>query len=101
MTPLTKMARQIVSTTTIPAIVREAFRVAQQERPGPVHLELPEDIAAEQAPEISPVPSHPIALPVANAAALDRAAGLIRDAHRPLVRVGAASSRPRLAKALS
>src|ERR1700749_3605794 len=31
MTPLTKMARQIVSTATIPALVREAFRVAQQE----------------------------------------------------------------------
>ena len=40
MTPLTKMAHQIVSTATIPTIVREAFRVAQQERPGPVHLEL-------------------------------------------------------------
>src|SRR4029077_5957673 len=47
MTPLTKMARQIVSPATIPTIVREAFRVAQQERPGPVHLELPEDIARE------------------------------------------------------
>src|SRR5450631_2355339 len=45
MTPLTKMSRQIVSTTTIPSLVREAFRVARQERPGPVHLELPEDIA--------------------------------------------------------
>src|SRR5438067_7287474 len=45
MAPLTKVARQIVSTQTIPSIVREAFRVAQQERPGPVHLELPEDIA--------------------------------------------------------
>jgi acetolactate synthase-1/2/3 large subunit len=75
--------------------------VAQQERPGPVHLELPEDIAAEEAPEISPVPSHPIALPVANAAALDRAAGLILEAERPLVMLGAAASRPRLAKALS
>jgi acetolactate synthase-1/2/3 large subunit len=39
MTPLTKMAHQIVSPVTIPSIVREAFRVAQQERPGPVHLE--------------------------------------------------------------
>src|ERR1700740_1018592 len=47
MTPLTKMAHQIVSPVTIPSIVREAFRVAQQERPGPVHLELPEDIAGE------------------------------------------------------
>src|ERR1700740_3385191 len=53
MTPLTKMARQIVSTATIPTIVREAFRVARQERPGPVHLELPEDIAAEEVSHIS------------------------------------------------
>jgi acetolactate synthase-1/2/3 large subunit len=70
---LTKMAHQIVSPATIASSVREAFRVAQQDRPGPVHLELPEDIAAERAPETSPVPPHPIALPVANAAALDRA----------------------------
>src|SRR6201994_1590117 len=101
MTPLTKMTRQIVSTTTIPSIVREAFRVAQQERPGPVHLELPEDIAGEEGPDLLPVPPHPIALPVANAAALDRAPGLICDAERPLVMLGAAASRPRLAEALS
>src|SRR6266850_6584083 len=40
MAPLTKMARQIVSAATIPSIVRDGFRLAQQERPGPVHLEL-------------------------------------------------------------
>src|SRR5215472_15743609 len=45
MTPLTKMARQIASPAIIPSLTREAFRIAQQERPGPVHLELPEDIA--------------------------------------------------------
>src|SRR6201987_915686 len=74
MTPLTKMAHQIVSPATIPSIVREAFRVAQQERPGPVHLELPEDIAAEQAPAgISPIAPHPIDAPVAPRAALERA----------------------------
>ena len=101
MTPLTKMAHQIVSPETIPSMVRDAFRVAQQERPGPVHLELPEDIAATQAPEMSPVPRHPIALPVADHAALDQAADLIRAAERPLVMLGAAASRPRLADALS
>src|SRR6201982_3892578 len=52
MRPLTKMAHQIVSAKTIPTIVRDAFRVAQQERPGPVHLELPEDIAAERAGDV-------------------------------------------------
>jgi acetolactate synthase-1/2/3 large subunit len=101
MTPLTKMAHQIVSPATIPSIVREAFRVAQQERPGPVHLELPEDIAAEEAPEISPMPAHPIAPPVAHPEALDRAARLVLEAERPLVMLGAAASRPRLAEALS
>jgi acetolactate synthase I/II/III large subunit len=101
MTPLTKMARQIVSPATIPSLVREAFRVAQQERPGPVHLELPEDIAHEAGPDMSPVPPHPIDPPIAERAALDRAARLIIDAERPLIMLGAAASRPRLADALS
>jgi len=101
MTPLTKMARQIVSPATIPSTVREAFRVAQQERPGPVHLEVPEDIAAEATPAIALVPPHPIDCPVAPGAALDRAAALILKAERPLIMLGAAASRPHLAEALS
>jgi len=100
-TPLTKMSHQFASPATIPAMVREAFRVAQQERLGPVHLELPEDIAGEAAPEIPLVPLHPIDLPVAPAAALDRAAELILKAERPLVMLGAAANRPHLADALS
>ncbi|TGS55547.1 acetolactate synthase large subunit, partial [Mesorhizobium sp. M1D.F.Ca.ET.183.01.1.1] len=44
MKPLTKMTRQIVSAASIPTIVRDAFRTEMEERPGPVHLELPEDI---------------------------------------------------------
>lgn len=100
MRPLTKLSRQIVSAASIPTMVRDAFRVATQERPGPVHLELPEDIAAEQA-DAPLVPPHPVGLPVAPAGALDRAAQLILEAERPLVMFGAASSRPRLAGLLS
>ncbi|MBV9653207.1 MAG: acetolactate synthase large subunit [Acetobacteraceae bacterium] len=100
-TPLTKMARQIVSPTTIPTIVREAFRVAQQERPGPVLLELPEDIAGEEAKDLPAVPKHPIDIPVAHPYAIDAAAALIQQAERPLVMLGAAASRPRLADQLS
>ncbi len=101
MAPLTKMAHQIVSPTTIPSVVREAFRLAQQERPGPVHLELPEDIAHEETADIPLVPRHSIDIPVAHPAALERAADLILRAERPLVMLGAAASRPRLADALS
>jgi acetolactate synthase-1/2/3 large subunit len=101
MTPLTKMAHQIVSNATIPTIVREAFRVAQEERPGPVHLELPEDLAREEVPDIPLVLLHPIDIPVAHPAALERAAAMILEAERPLIMLGAAASRPRLADALS
>jgi acetolactate synthase-1/2/3 large subunit len=101
MAPLTKMARQLVSPATIPATVREAFRVAQEERPGPVHLELPEDIAREESAAIPLVKLHPIEIPVAHPEALLRAAKMIREAARPLVMFGAAASRPHLADALS
>ena len=100
MRPLTKMARQIVSAASIPTLVRDAFRIAQDERRGPVHLELPEDIAAEEAnvPLIAP---HPIDLPVAPSSALERAAAMILAAERPLIMLGAAASRPHLAEPLS
>jgi acetolactate synthase-1/2/3 large subunit len=100
MRPLTKMATQIVSAQSIPTLVRDAFRVAQQERPGPVHLELPEDIAADAAAaEI--IPPHVVELPVAPAVAIERAAAMIMGASRPLVMLGAAASRPQLAEPLS
>jgi acetolactate synthase I/II/III large subunit len=101
MKPLTKFSRQIVSTQSIPSIVREAFRVAAEERPGPVHLELPEDVAGENAIDVAMVPVHEAELPVAPFAALDRAAEMIRRAERPLVMLGAAASRPRLGSDLA
>jgi acetolactate synthase-1/2/3 large subunit len=95
MKPLTKLTRQIVSPQMIPTMVREAFRIAQEERPGPVHLELPEDIAAEECEEMVLVAPHQLELPTASDAALDRAAALIMAAKRPLLMFGAAASRPR------
>jgi acetolactate synthase-1/2/3 large subunit len=95
MKPLTKMSRQIVSPASIPTLIREAFRVAQEERPGPVHLELPEDIAAEKCRGYKLVTPHPIEHPVASDAALNRAAEMIIKAKRPLIMLGAAASRPK------
>jgi acetolactate synthase-1/2/3 large subunit len=53
------------------------------------------------APDVPLVMPHPIEMPVAQDAALDRAADLILQAERPLVMLGAAASRPKLADALS
>ncbi|HEV2553363.1 MAG TPA: acetolactate synthase large subunit [Bosea sp. (in: a-proteobacteria)] len=101
MKPLTKMTRQIVSGASIPSMVRDAFRVAMEERPGPVHLELPEDVAAEEVDDAFLIPVHPVERPVAQGAALDRAAEMILAARRPLVMIGAAGNRPRLVEELS
>src|SRR5258707_2212948 len=101
MKPLTKLSRQIVSAASIPTLVRDAFRVAMEERPGPVHLELPEDIAGEKVANVPMVPLHPIEIPVAHREALDRAAEMILRAERPLIMLGAAASRPRSTSGLA
>ena len=101
MKPLTKMTRQIISAAAIPATVRDAFRIAMEERPGPVHLELPEDVAAEEVESLSTIPVHSLERPVADPTALDRAAEAILSAARPLVMVGAAGNRPSLVEPLS
>ena len=72
MKPLTKMARADRQRRgAFPTLVRDAFRVAQEERPGPVLLELPEDVAGEEVDDVPLVPPHPIDLPVAHPAAID------------------------------
>ena len=95
MKPLTKASHQIVSAAMIPTLVREAFRVAREERPGPVHLELPEDIAAEECEQIALVPPHSLEVPSSGGEAIERAARMLLQARAPLLMLGAAASRPR------
>ncbi|MEC9066558.1 MAG: acetolactate synthase large subunit [Pseudomonadota bacterium] len=98
-TPLCKASTQIVNGNRIPSLVREGFRLAQEERPGAVLLELPEDIAEEGT--IEPViPPHDRRYAVAGDAALDEAAERIIAAERPLLLIGAGANRRRASKAL-
>ncbi len=99
MRPLTKSTRQVVNGNNIPALVRESIRLAQEERPGAVHLELPEDIAAE---ETTAVPFEVITVrrPAADPEAIDHAASMINAAERPLLLIGAAANRNRTSHAL-
>jgi len=101
MRPLTKYTRQIVSASSIPTLVREAFRTAVEERPGPVHLELPEDIAAQDVRDAPLVPVHPLEHPEPPPVAIERAARAILAAKHPLLMFGAGASRSYLAPALS
>ncbi len=102
MQPLTKYTRQIVHGGTIPSLVREAFRRAEEERPGAVHLELPEDIAAETLEEDIYFHSPSRSLrPHAPDEILEEAARMIRQARHPLVLVGAGANRKHVWKELS
>jgi len=100
MRPITKYARQIVDGSRIPSIVREAFRLAAEERPGAVHIELPEDIAAE---EVSGCPFEipKVKRPYPNPEAIATAAQMICAAKSPLILVGAGANRNRTCKALT
>ncbi len=103
MRPLTKYTKQIVNVDLIPSIVREAFRLAQEERPGAVHLELPEDIARE-AVDKTTTPVFQIAQtrrPNADEGMIQQAAEMIRTAEYPLLLIGAGANRNRVHSALS
>ncbi|MDF1580187.1 MAG: acetolactate synthase large subunit [Desulfuromonadales bacterium] len=103
MRPLTKYTRQIVNAARIPSIVREAFRQAMEERPGAVHLELPEDIAREPV-EKNTAPVFPIAQtrrPNADEGVVQQAAEMIRVARYPLLLIGAGANRNRVHTALN
>lgn len=99
MEPLTKMSRQIVAADSIPSLVREAFRVAVLEKPGPVHLELPEDIAAE-ATTSSVFPITRTDSPRAAESAIAGAIPRIQEASNPLVLIAAAANRRRACQSI-
>jgi acetolactate synthase I/II/III large subunit len=92
MRPLTKFTRQIVSGDSVPSRIREAFRLAQEERPGATHLELPEDIAREHSPMPVLQPSSH-RRPIAEDKAIDNAVVAISAARKPLLLLGAAANR--------
>ncbi|WP_428086988.1 acetolactate synthase large subunit [Candidatus Thioglobus sp.] len=98
MEPLTKSAKQIVNGGMITSLVRDAFRLAEEERPGAVHLELPEDVAAEEVKDWHIFPVHEIRRPDADQKAIEMAVKMIKNAKNPLVLIGAGANRKKLFK---
>ncbi len=99
MRPLTKYTKQIVSADAIPSRVREAFRLAEEERPGAAHLEFPEDIAAEGTDEVI-IPQSNVRRPVAEEKSIKQAIELIEASTYPLLLIGAAANRKLTSKML-
>lgn len=101
MTPVTKHTEQIVDGFSIPSTVRDAFRLALEERPGAVHLELPEDVAEGMVKGSALIPAIAPHRPVCAMPAIDEAATLLSHAKHPLILVGAGANRQNVIAELS
>lgn len=92
MRPVTKFSETIVSAHRVPTVVHHAIRTAEYERPGAVHLELPEDIAEEETDAEIPAWQTP-ERPVANPASIEAMATAIQSAKMPMLVVGGGANR--------
>jgi len=89
--PVTKWNTRVERVDAIPEIVRKAFRVATLEKPGPTHIELPENLAAmepESGNEAEPLIPGKAYFPEPTDEAIDHAARLIAESTRPIVLAG-------------
>jgi acetolactate synthase-1/2/3 large subunit len=99
MGPITKFTYQMASADNIPSRVREAIRLAEEEKPGAVHLELPEDIADEQTDSV-PIPRSVARRPSADAKAVAAAVAKLEAAKSPILVIGAGANRTMTSKML-
>lgn len=99
MRPITKYTSQVVSGDRIPSVVREAFRIAHEERPGATHIELPEDIAEEET-SLPLLKQSMARRPIAEYKAINAAIDMIEKAKSPVILIGAGANRKLTAKML-
>ena len=88
MAPITKWSTSIIDIHRIPATVRQAFKVAECERPGAVHIELAEDIAKETASQpLAPLPIEKIRRPQIDEKSLEQLVKRLKKAKHPIILV--------------
>jgi len=86
--PITKWNARVNSPDIIPEVVRKAFKVAESEKPGATHLELPEDVLGTEVTGLQPLPRRRPVKPEPSARELLKAADLIRNAINPVALCG-------------
>ncbi len=92
MGPITKYTHQMQSSDNIPSRVREAIRLAEEEKPGATHIELPEDIADEHTDSV-PIPRSISRRPSADPKAVRAAVEALEAAKAPILVIGAGANR--------
>src|SRR5438477_11629557 len=91
MGPITKWNARLSDPAITAEVVRKAFKVAESEKPGATHLELPEDVMAAPIPPDAPsepLPRQGVPAFEPPARLLLEAATMINEAERPIVLAG-------------
>ncbi|WP_415838826.1 thiamine pyrophosphate-binding protein, partial [Roseomonas mucosa] len=84
--PVTKWADMLLTPDAVPEMVRKAFDLAQQERPGATYIAIPEDVEAATVPaEAKPLTARPYHAAGPDEDKVAKAAALIRAAKRPVM----------------
>jgi acetolactate synthase-1/2/3 large subunit len=97
--PVTKWATTILHQNNIPEIVRKAVRLARTEKPGAVHIELPEDIAKKDT-SAKPLQPQRFRRPVPDDKIVDVAFEILKNAKHPVILAGNGCIRKRASKQL-
>ncbi|AMW30141.1 acetolactate synthase large subunit [Arthrospira platensis] len=98
--PVTKWNAQIVRPSITPEIVRKAFKLAQTEKPGAVHIDLPENIAS-MAVEGQPLNRDRREKIYSAYQSMNEAASAISKAVNPLILVGNGALRANASEAVT
>ena len=99
MNPVTKYSATINSADRVSSMFREAVKIAEEERPGAVHLELPEDIAAEETIDL-PINPQKVRRPNPDEKAINIAVNAIESAKHPIVLIASGANRKLIHKQL-
>jgi len=85
--PITKWNATVSNPRIAAEILRKAFKIAEHEKPGPTHIELPEDVAAMEC-SMEELEPRPVRRPAPDHKALDRAFELLKEARVPVILAG-------------
>lgn len=99
MEPLCKKAVSITDPGMIPTVIRNAFKHAEADRPGAIHIELPEDVAEEET-EATVQRRSEIKIPYPDPEAVKRAAAMVNEAKNPLIMVSSGANRKAITEEL-
>jgi acetolactate synthase-1/2/3 large subunit len=99
MRPVVKWNARVSSPEIVPEVVRKAFKVAESEKPGSTHLELPEDVMSRPL-DAKPLPPHAPVQPEPGMREVQRATEIIMAAENPVILAGNGAIRTHASRAL-